>query len=199
MAAKPLSPEALALTEKKMNMTLDDIINMAKTNENKGRKQRVWNRNRKSSNNSSQDKNANVQRFMNTRVSMRQGALAERRTNFQSNQLPLATEAAKKAVFAPMHNKAFNQRRVVNVNKLRVAPPPPQKKFANGGGFMRKQNFQHQAKPALVWQKPQTLDSLFANMKEQRLKSLPQQNNGPRRNGGGHPSIVPWARRHFNI
>lgn len=43
-------------------------------------------------------------------------------------------------------------------------------------------------------QKPQTLDSLFANMKEQRMRVLSQQNNnGPRRNGGGQLRL-PWAR-----
>ncbi|RYR10410.1 hypothetical protein Ahy_B05g078866 [Arachis hypogaea] len=38
MAAKPLTTEAIALTEKKMDMTLDDIIKMSKNK--KTRKQR---------------------------------------------------------------------------------------------------------------------------------------------------------------
>ncbi|KAG9149308.1 hypothetical protein Leryth_003284 [Lithospermum erythrorhizon] len=197
MAAKPLSHEALALTEKKMDMALDDIINLSKTNENKWKKQRVWNRDQKFSNNASQDKHGKVQRFTNSRSSMRQGAISQKRTNFQSNQFPLATEAAKKAYAAPLHNRNFNQRTVVNINKLRVAPPPYQKKAANGGGFMTKQNSQHQVKPAMARQKPQTLDALFANMKEERLKSLSHNNSGPRRNAGGYQSIVPWARGRF--
>ncbi|KAL6994821.1 hypothetical protein U1Q18_042250 [Sarracenia purpurea var. burkii] len=38
---------------------------------------------------------------------------------------------------------------------------------------------------AVPKQRPQTLDLLFANMKEQRMRALSQQNNGRRRNGGG--------------
>ncbi|GAA0148521.1 hypothetical protein LIER_07939 [Lithospermum erythrorhizon] len=243
MEGKPMSPEVLALTEKKMSMTLDDIINMSKTNDNKGRKQRVWNHNqkfsnngsrdknakvervmnnqsfmrRKYSNNGSQDKNAKVQRVMNNRSFMRQGALSHGRTNFQSNQFPLATEAAKKAAAAPINNRAFNQRRVMNVNKLRVAPLRSEEKAANGWGFIMKQNSQHQPKPATMRQKPsmlqqnsqhrakpvpvrqhpQTLDALFANMTEQRSESFSQQNRGPRRNGGGRQSIVPCPRGRF--
>lgn len=46
-------------------------------------------------------------------------------------------------------------------------------------------------------QKPQTLDSLFANMKEQRMRVFSTQpSNGPRRNGVGQPR-VPWARNRF--
>ncbi|KAL0312446.1 UNVERIFIED_CONTAM: hypothetical protein Sradi_5643900 [Sesamum radiatum] len=66
-----------------------------------------------------------------------------------------------------------------------------QKVAANGGGFpVKKQPQQANVAPK---QKPQTLDSLFANMKEQRMRVLSQQNNGARRNGGGQPR-VPWAR-----
>ena len=35
-------------------------------------------------------------------------------------------------------------------------------------------------------QRPQTLDSLFANMKEQRMRVLSRQNNAVQRNGGGN-------------
>lgn len=67
-----------------------------------------------------------------------------------------------------------------------------QKVAANGGGFAVKKQPQ-QANAAAPKQKPQTLDSLFANMKEQRMRVLSQQTNGTRRNGGGQPR-VPWAR-----
>lgn len=54
-------------------------------------------------------------------------------------------------------------------------------------------------------QRPQTLDSLFANMKEQRMRVVARQNNGGvqrqnnvivQHNGGGRPR-VPWARGRF--
>ncbi|RRT83934.1 hypothetical protein B296_00015632 [Ensete ventricosum] len=38
METKPLTAEAIALTEKKMDMTLDDIIKMSKKNTSKGRR-----------------------------------------------------------------------------------------------------------------------------------------------------------------
>ncbi|KAL3360657.1 hypothetical protein AABB24_013878 [Solanum stoloniferum] len=119
MAAKILTTETIALTEKKMDMTLDDIIKMSKTNTTKTKKQRVSNRSQKFSNNIAQDKSAKIQRFMDTRSSMRQGALAQRRSNFQGDQFPLATEAARRAAVAPIRNRAFNRSQAVNVNKQR--------------------------------------------------------------------------------
>ncbi|PHT96057.1 hypothetical protein T459_03939 [Capsicum annuum] len=119
MAAKVLTSETIALTEKKMDMTLDDIIKMSKTNTNHTKKQRVSNRNQKFSNNIAQDKSAKIQRFMDSRSSMRQGALAQRRSNFQGNKFPLATEAARRAAVAPIHNRVFNRSWAVNVNKQR--------------------------------------------------------------------------------
>lgn len=52
-----------------------------------------------------------------------------------------------------------------------------------------------QTNNAVSKQKSQTLDSLFANMKEQRMRVFSQHNNNnvPRRSGGGQPR-VPWAR-----
>lgn len=119
MAAKTLTSETIALTEKKMDMTLDDIIKMSKTNTTKTKKQRVSNRSQKFSNNIAQDKSAKIRRFMDTRSSMRQGALAQRRSNFQGDQFPLATEAARRAAVAPIRNRPFSRSRAVNVNKQR--------------------------------------------------------------------------------
>lgn len=119
MAAKPLTSEAIALTEKKMDMSLDDIIKMSKTRSMKPKKQRVSNMGQKSFNNVPQDKGLKVKRFMDTRSSLRQGALSQRRSSFKGNQFPLATEAAKKAAVAPIQGRAFNRSRPFNVNKLR--------------------------------------------------------------------------------
>ncbi|KAL3818281.1 hypothetical protein ACJIZ3_004186 [Penstemon smallii] len=193
MAAKPLTTEAIALTEKKMDMTLDDIIRMSKTTVTKPKKQRISNMDQKFVSYAAQDKSLKVRRFMDTRSSLRQGALAQRRSNFQGNQFPLANEAARKAAVAPLPNRAFNRSRPFNLNKPRGIPPI-QKNAANRVGFIVKKPFQQVN--VVPKQKPQTLDSLFANMKEQRMKVFSQQNNGTRRNGGGQPR-VPWARNHF--
>ncbi|XP_051136919.1 uncharacterized protein LOC127255443 isoform X2 [Andrographis paniculata] len=123
-----------------------------------------------------------------------QGALAQRRSNFQGNQFPVATEAARKAAVAPLRNRAFSRNKAFNPNKPRVGGPVVQKFVANGGGSTLKKPFQ-QAN-SMPKQKPQTLDALFANMKEQRMKAaISQQNTGSRRNVGGQPRL-PWARNH---
>ncbi|KAG8382124.1 hypothetical protein BUALT_Bualt05G0044100 [Buddleja alternifolia] len=193
MAAKPLTSKAIALTEKKMDMTLDDIIKMSKTNASKPKKQRVPNKGQKFINNVPQDNSLKVRRFMDSRSSLRQGALAQRRSNFQGNQFPLATEAAKKAAVAPIGSRAFNRSKPFNVNNPRIGARTFPKHAGNGGFTMKKPVQQANAGPK---QKPQTLDSLFANMKEQRMRVLSGQNNGLRRNRGGQ-SRVPWARGHL--
>ncbi|KAK6116997.1 hypothetical protein DH2020_049241 [Rehmannia glutinosa] len=200
MATKPLTSEAIALTEKKMDMTLDDIIKMSKNHAMKPKKQRVSNRGQKFVNNVPQDNSLKVRRFMDTRSSLRQvcqkmiESVPSMRSNFQGNQFPLATEAAKKAAIAPIRNRAFNRSRPFNVNKPRIGASTVQKNVVNGGGFTVKKSVQ-QAANVGPRQKPQTLDSLFANMKEERMRVLvrSRQNNGPRRNGGGQLG-VPWAR-----
>ncbi|KAM0005766.1 hypothetical protein Hdeb2414_s0198g00830371 [Helianthus debilis subsp. tardiflorus] len=98
------------MTEKKMDMSLDDIIKMSKNGAGatKGKKQRIPNKNQKFSNNVVQDKSMRLRRFMDSRSSRRQGVLAQRRSNFQGNQFPLAAEAARKAAVAPIRNRNFN-------------------------------------------------------------------------------------------
>ncbi|KAL6536370.1 hypothetical protein OROGR_012942 [Orobanche gracilis] len=174
MAMKPLTSEAIALTEKKMDMTLDDIIKMSQTHGMKPKRQRVSNKGEKFVNKVSQDNSL-------------KGALAQRRSNFQANQFPLATEAAKKADVAPIRGRAFNRTRRFNVNK-RVGASTVRKNVLNEGRFTVK-------KPAQVAnvrdkQKPQTLDSLFATMKEERMRAISRQNN----NGSRINGVVPWAR-----
>lgn len=48
-----------------------------------------------------------------------QGVLAQRRSNFQGNRFPVATEAARRASVAPFRNRAFNSSRVANLSKPR--------------------------------------------------------------------------------
>ncbi|KAK6947918.1 hypothetical protein RJ641_001391 [Dillenia turbinata] len=188
MAAKPLTSEAIALTEKKMDMTLDDIIKMSKNTgtNTKAKKSRVPNKNQKFPNNTAQEKSAKMRRFMDSQSTVRQGFLAQRRSNFRANQFPLATEAARKAAAAPIHNMSFNQR-MVNWNKPRIAASA---RGINGGVARKPQ--QKQQVLTFSKQRPKTLDSLFANMKEQRMRGLSQPNNA-----GGHNRVQrrpPWAR-----
>ncbi|KAG1367873.1 hypothetical protein COCNU_14G003410 [Cocos nucifera] len=138
MAAKPLTTEAIALTEKKMDMTLDDIIKMSKKNTSKGK-----------------------------RPLRRPGVLAQRRSNFRGNEFPVTTEIARRAAAMPIRNRG------VNWNRPRVAVASVQRKPA-ADSFGGKDK-------VVSKQRPQTLDALFANMKEQRMKATSQQTNN--RNG----------------
>ncbi|XP_042478479.1 uncharacterized protein LOC122059631 [Macadamia integrifolia] len=185
MAAKPLTSEAIALTEKKMDMALDDIIKMSKKSNTNVKQQRVSNKSQRFSNAGSNQGNASKMRcFMDSRSSMRQGVLAQRRSNFQANQFPMTTEAAKKAAAAPIRPRALGRNRMVNWNKPRIgAAAPAQRRVAEGGFAGRKQQQQPPQAKVVPKQRPQTLDSLFANMKEQRMRTLSQQMN-VRRTGG---------------
>ncbi|KAI3935129.1 hypothetical protein MKX01_031396 [Papaver californicum] len=190
---KPLTSEAIALTEKKMDMTLDEIIKMSKKPTQRLKNHRIPNKTQKfgggaQGNNGVRGNPFKVRQFMDSRSSVRQGALAQRRSNFQANNhFPLATEVAKKAGAAPARNRPFNRSRQGNWNKQRTGAPQSIQRTTEVG-FLNKQQqgpFQFQAKMVTQpRQKGQTLDSLFANMKEQRMRMQSQQNNTAGRRGG---------------
>nr|CAB3480800.1 unnamed protein product [Digitaria exilis] len=118
-------------------MTLEDIIKMSKKKNPGGKKpprQPIKKRPFQSGNPS--QGNAKVQRFMESRSTIRQGVLAQRRTNLGGSQFPVTKQAAKKAAAMPMHNKAAKET--------------------------------HN-------QAPRTMDALFARMKAQRMRTVPQQ------------------------
>ncbi|XP_061374120.1 uncharacterized protein LOC133316395 [Gastrolobium bilobum] len=206
MAAKPLTTAAIALTEKKMAMTLDDIIKMSK-NKKTGKQRMVLNKSQKFSNNFTQDKSSKVRRYMESRSSLRQGALAKRRTNFLGNQFPVTAEIARKAVTTPLRFRVSNRNRVANWNKARFRVPASQRRAASGGFAAKKPlpspQKQQENVNKMPKQRPQTLDSLFANMKEQRMRVLSRQHNTVQRNGGGNRSNgggnrrLSWGRGRF--
>nr|GFD17235.1 hypothetical protein [Tanacetum cinerariifolium] len=86
---------------------------------NKAKQQRIPNKNQKFTNNVAQDKSMKVRRFMDSRSSVRQGALAQRRSKFQGNQFPLTTQAARKAAVAPIRNRNFHQNQATTSYKPR--------------------------------------------------------------------------------
>lgn len=53
-------------------------------------------------------------------VLMIQGALAQRRSNFQGNQFPVANMVARKAAAAPIRNRPYMGNRIVNRNPNRL-------------------------------------------------------------------------------
>ncbi|KAL0305101.1 UNVERIFIED_CONTAM: hypothetical protein Scaly_2998000 [Sesamum calycinum] len=170
MAAKPLTSEAIALAEKKMDMTLLGVSVFYV-----------------------------VYGMIKVLLSSEQGTLARRRSNFKANQswelrplerlllLPFVVEPLSKVVAGLM---VFP----TGARHFWAGAPTIQKNPVNGGGFTVKKS-QQQTNIGPM-QNHQTLDSLFANMKEERKRVLSQQNNWSRRNGGDQPR-VPWARGHM--
>ncbi|CAI9295904.1 unnamed protein product [Lactuca saligna] len=84
------------------------VIKMTKTGSdtrtNKTKKQRVPNKNHNFTNNDVEDKSMKLHCYMDTRSSVRQGVLSQRRSSFRGNQFPLAVEAARKA---PIRSRNF--------------------------------------------------------------------------------------------
>ncbi|KAM0944615.1 hypothetical protein DsansV1_C11g0110671 [Dioscorea sansibarensis] len=155
--------EAIALTEKKMDMSLDDIIKMSKKTTSKGKiPPRASNKSQGFLNGRGPQGNINLHRFMDSRSSIRQGVLAKRRTHFQGNQFPITTNVANRAASYSANN------RMVNWNKPRAA----------GTSFRRNDGEKSVAgkdKMLVPKQKPQTLDARFANIKEQRMRAMTHQ------------------------
>ncbi|MQM15559.1 hypothetical protein Taro_048504, partial [Colocasia esculenta] len=196
MAAKALTTEAIALTEKKVDMSLDDIIKMSKKNVQKGnRPPRVSNKSQGFQKVVAAQRNSSkVQRFMDSRSSVRQGVLARRRTNFRVNQFPLTTEVARKAVVAPSRNRVANWNKpsnellpgaelqlqlsrgmskahIMGSRHLSSSDKAVGLKFVDGMVVFCACNVQESAmKP-----RPQTLDARFASMKQQRMRVMNQQ------------------------
>ncbi|XP_038679969.1 UAP56-interacting factor-like isoform X2 [Tripterygium wilfordii] len=197
MATKPVATEAIALTEKKMDMALDDIIKMSKNKGSKSnRQQRVPNKSQKNFKNAAQQKSFKVQQYMDSRSSLRQGVLARRRSNFKGNQFPFAYEVAQKAAVGSLRGRPFNRRAVPVSNKARVGSFMVRRP-ANSNVAPKPVEGKQQQGISGAKQRPQTLDSLFANMKEQRMRKISSQNNAVRHNGGGGQPRVPWARGRF--
>ncbi|XP_010541741.1 PREDICTED: LOW QUALITY PROTEIN: uncharacterized protein LOC104815118 [Tarenaya hassleriana] len=210
MATEPLTNEAIALTEKKVDMALDEIIKMSKSNVNKGKKQRrAPNKSQNSSNGAVNGRYNNalkVRRYMESRSAVRQGAFAKRRTNFQGNQFPVAFNAARKAANAlPWRGRPVNAGRTANANQSRFVAPAGQiaKGYYNDNGNgkqkQEKRGEEMERRQGSGGGQRQTLDSLFANMKEERMRSLSQQRPQQRSNGTfGVKQRVPYGRRWGN-
>ncbi|CAN0840956.1 hypothetical protein LINGRAHAP2_LOCUS3026 [Linum grandiflorum] len=157
---------------------------------------------------------------MDARPFVRQGALAQKRSNFQGSHFPIAKDFARKAAVVPLRNsnRPFNNNAMPNANKARERSFMVRRRGDNSA-FTAKAPQQQQQQQGDGGIKPriQTLDAMFANMKEQRTRaSLQQQNNGihqfnaVRQNNGvrhnnwgqhRNPNFsrrgVPWARNRF--
>ncbi|KAM0946012.1 hypothetical protein DsansV1_C09g0090281 [Dioscorea sansibarensis] len=99
----------IALTEKKLDMTLDDLIKMSKkTSSQRRRRQRVPIKPQGIFGNYTSQSTSRLRQFMDSRSSIRQGVLANKRSHIQGNQFPMTAEVAKKAASVSVHNWAVN-------------------------------------------------------------------------------------------
>ncbi|XP_042397013.1 uncharacterized protein LOC121987186 isoform X1 [Zingiber officinale] len=147
METKALTEEAISMTEKKMNMSLDDIIKMSKKNAAKGKRPpRPPIKNQGFQNRNPSHGNALLQGFMDSRSSIRQGVLAKRRSNVHGNQFPVITEMARKAAASSVQN------RMRNPNGRCVLTP-----------------LQRSADADSDIKQLQALDAIFANMNAMRM------------------------------
>ncbi|OVA11329.1 hypothetical protein BVC80_9007g39 [Macleaya cordata] len=173
MDVKPLTSEQIARNEKKMNMTLDDIIKMSKRTTSNPRKPRASNKSRKfPKNGTAQGNSSNVRQFMVSRSSIRQGVLVQRRSNFQNNQIHLVTATTSNSAPSPIHSRPLIRNRMVNMSKQRVGGRSPVQKKTTEDGFSQKQQQQQEVKVVTKQSGPQTFNSFSAYMNEQRLSTV---------------------------
>ncbi|KAJ3683418.1 hypothetical protein LUZ60_013645 [Juncus effusus] len=173
MTTNPPATETIALTEKKMDMSLDEIINMSKkksiAKERRPQRMPIINRgfqkfgalvpqNQKGFNKARQ--------FADSRSAMRQGALAQRRTYFNGkNNFPVTNKIAKKAGNIP-----FRTNKPV-WNRPRAGPTYTQGSAYVQNGAASNSSFDHR-------KKPQTMDALFSRMQQERKKTNPKLTSG---------------------
>ncbi|CAN1300120.1 hypothetical protein LINPERPRIM_LOCUS24465 [Linum perenne] len=106
---RALTREEIANTEKKLDMPLGICLCCV----------RLQNKNQKTFNNPVQGKAFKVNQYMASRPFVRQGALAQKRSNFQGNHFPVAKDFARKAAVAPLRNRPFNNNALPYSNKAR--------------------------------------------------------------------------------
>uniref|UniRef100_A0ACD6A0C0 Uncharacterized protein n=1 Tax=Avena sativa TaxID=4498 RepID=A0ACD6A0C0_AVESA len=163
MESVPLTAEAIAFTEKKMDMTLEDIIKMSKKKTPAGKKaSRQPIKKNPFQNGSSNQGNGKVQRFIESRSSIRQGVLAQRRSNLDGNQFQITKTAAKTAAAMPVRGRADRWNKP-SAPSTSVQRRPVSETLQNSKG------------KEMHKEQPRTMDALFAQMKQQRMRIMPPQ------------------------
>jgi len=163
MESVPLTAEAIAFTEKKMDMTLEDIIKMSKKKIPTGKKaSRQPIKKRQFQNGNSNQGSAKVQRFIESRSSIRQGVLAQRRSNLDRNQFQITKQAAKTAAAMPVRGRADRW------NKPSAPSTSVHRRLVSEALQNSKGKEMHK-------EQTRTMDALFAQMKQQRMRIMPPQ------------------------
>ncbi|XP_010439114.1 PREDICTED: uncharacterized protein LOC104722612 [Camelina sativa] len=180
----PIS-EVIALTEKKVSMALDDIIKLSKrkNNVNRGKKPRREKKKTQNFSGAARNDTSKVSKYVKSLSSVRQGAVAKRRSNFKGNQFPSTTNMARKAAAA---GKAFHGGWMTSANQSRRIAPPVQNRSVQARVNAKRHEVDQKVENR-EW-KSKTLDSRFASMKEQR-KMINKYGAAVQL-----PRLPPWAR-----
>ncbi|CAH2078124.1 unnamed protein product [Thlaspi arvense] len=186
--------ETIAQAEKKVAMALDDIIKLSKRNAkvDKGKKPRRGKNKNQNFNGAARSNTSKVRHYASSLSTVRQGAVAKRRSSFHGNQFPATTNIARKAATtAPplrVHGRAFNAGRMTNVNQPRLIAPQVQNRSVHTSFIAKRHEVDQKVEKG--GKKMKTLDSRFASIIEQR-KSNNNNNYGV---GVQVPRMPPWAR-----
>ncbi|CAN8230792.1 unnamed protein product [Cochlearia groenlandica] len=180
----PLISPTIALAEKKMAMALDDIIKMSKRrkNVNKGKRSRRQKNKKRNSNGAAKENTSKVRHYVNTLSAVRQGAVVKRRNRFPR------TAAASPPLSG--RGRDFNARRIITVDQSRLVAPSAQSRYVHGRFAVKRQEVVDE-RVEKEGEKRKTLDSRFANMKEQRKR---QKSNNYGVGLLQVPRFPPWAR-----
>ncbi|KAL0873453.1 hypothetical protein Bca101_023158 [Brassica carinata] len=191
-----LVADPIALNEKKVAMALDDIIKLSKRNRNGNKSRssrRAKNKNRNFNGAARSNNTTKEKHYVNFLSGVRQGAVAKRRSNFQGDKFPVATNVASKDATVPplsVHRRTFNAGRMTSANQSRLLAPPVQNRSVHARLIAKRHEVEQKVENGEG--KWKTLDSRFAIMKEQRKSNNKNNNNGVK---VMHvPRLPPWAR-----
>ncbi|CAK9224490.1 unnamed protein product [Sphagnum jensenii] len=212
---------SMGSTEQKMSMSLDDIIKHTKKEKGKMHRAAIKNGNRKLNGPGAK---AALQKSVASRsASMRQGKLAQARSNNGGVNFPATQAASKKAFAAPVNTRS---RQFMNSSEPGRRNAPGRRRngqklantYAAAGGNMkilvvnnpskngagrpsgtfgrrkamagpnRQATSVAQNSNPVQNQRPKTLDSLFASIRNNAQQAAPAQQGGRRRGGGWRPA-----------
>ncbi|CAM6054571.1 unnamed protein product, partial [Sphagnum tenellum] len=172
---------SMGSTEQKMAMSLDDIIKHTKKEKGKMQRAAIKNGNRKLNGPGAK---AALQKSVASRSSsMRQGKLAQARSNNGAVSFPATQATSKKAFATPVNTRSrqfMNNRNGAGTLRRKAMTGPKQQvtTVTQNSNLNQVQN-----------QRPKTLDSLFASIRNNVQQAAASRQGGRRRGGGRRPAV----------
>ncbi|CAK9196659.1 unnamed protein product [Sphagnum troendelagicum] len=196
---------SMGSTEQKMAMSLDDIIKHTKKEKGKMQRAAIKNGNRKLNGPGAK---AALQKSVASRSSsMRQGKLAQARSNNGAVSFPATQATSKKAFATPVNTRSRqfmnNSQKLANTfaaaaGNMKILVVNNSSK--NGAGTLRRKAMtgpkqqvttvtQNSNLNQVQNQRPKTLDSLFASIRNNVQQAAASRQGGRRRGGGRRPAV----------